>query len=118
MNCDSDLSLVTESAKVTKPSGVTRRQAIISGGVGSILAAGVFPNLKLRANEWSSLPMAPRFTPFTRSLPIPGRLGEATLDPVPGCAEACIGSQAVYHGTAPEFQPDHPTPTVSGEIYR
>ena len=77
MNSNSDLT-TGNSATSNIATGMTRRQAIITGGVGTILAAGIFPNLKLRANEWSSLPEAPRFTPFTQPLPIPGRLASAT----------------------------------------
>jgi FtsP/CotA-like multicopper oxidase with cupredoxin domain len=107
MNPNSDLT-TGNSATSNIATGMTRRQAIITGGVGTILAAGIFPNLKLRANEWSSLPEAPRFTPFTQPLPIPGRLGKRNLSPEPGCEEARCGSAAVYHGIAPEFYTNHP----------
>jgi len=109
MNPSSKFPLSAEPAITSTPSGMTRRQAIITGGVGSILAASVFPNLKLQANEWSSLPAAPSFTPFTQALPIPGRLGDATLSPEPGCETARCGSLDVYHGIAPEFHPNHPS---------
>jgi hypothetical protein len=44
--------------------------------------------------------------PFERDLPIPPVLQPTALTPVPGTPAATVGSAAVFHGIAPEF--NHP----------
>lgn len=49
------------------------------------------------------------YTPFTQPFFRPPLIPkESHLDPAPGSPEASLGSDAVYHGIAPEYSPDHP----------
>lgn len=88
---------------------LTRRSFLQRGGIAAALAAGVGPYLRLTPSAFANAgPATPfRFTPFTRPLPIPGRLAPAVLNPAPGSAEAAVGSPGVYHGIAPEYNPSH-----------
>ena len=51
----------------------------------------------------------PGFRPFDAIMPVPEVLQPTSLLPVPGSPQASVGSNAVFHGIAPEFYPDHPT---------
>jgi FtsP/CotA-like multicopper oxidase with cupredoxin domain len=79
---------------------------------GSSAAAVAFPHLQLVPKAGAAaVPVgAPslRYVPHTTPLPIPGRLAPTTLNPAPGTPEAAVGSAAVYHGIAPEYQRGHP----------
>ena len=48
------------------------------------------------------------FQPFSAPLTKPPVLQPTTLSPAPGSADALVGSDAVYHGIAPEHDPNHP----------
>lgn len=88
---------------------ITRRSFLQRGGLATALAAGIGPYLRLTPSAFANAgPATPfKFTPFTRPLPIPGRLAPAVLNPAPGSAEAAVGSPGVYHGIAPEYNPSH-----------
>jgi FtsP/CotA-like multicopper oxidase with cupredoxin domain len=88
---------------------LTRRTFIRQTGIAAALAAGVSSYLRLAPRAFANAgPATPfSFTPFTRPLPIPGRLAPATLNPAPGSVDAAVGSPAVYHGIAPEYDPAH-----------
>lgn len=79
---------------------------------GSSAAAIAFPHLQLvpKAGAAAVPAGAPslRYVPHTTPLPIPGRLAPTTLNPAPGTPAAAVGSAAVYHGIAPEYQLGHP----------
>ena len=62
------------------------------------------------------------YTPFTATFDLPPVLNGSTVDPndgtilndvdlnpIPGTPETSVGSEAVYHGYAPEYLRDHPT---------
>ncbi len=91
------------------PSNPGRRTFLRNGGLATIFAAGVAPYLRFApaamANAGPATPF--RYTPFTRALPLPSRMAPRTLTPAPGSATAAVGSPAVYHGIAPEYQPGH-----------
>lgn len=88
---------------------LSRRSFLKRGGIAAALAASSAPFLRLtpqlQANPGPDTPF--RFTPFTRPLPIPARMAPVTLNPAPGTPDAAVGSPAVYHGTAPEYDPAH-----------
>ena len=49
------------------------------------------------------------YEPFTQPFFKPPVIHKGTsLDPMPGTPEASLGSDAVYHGVAPEYYPAHP----------
>ena len=103
----------SKKTSVNNSQALNRRTFLKRTGLSSLLAAGTFPLLlrmtpKAYANELNSLPAPPKFTPFTRPLPVPPRLRDSVLDPAPGSPEASLGSKAVYHGIAPEYSPDNP----------
>eukprot|EP01041_Mallomonas_annulata_P028126 gene28126-49931_t len=86
-----------------KTPDLTRRSFLQRGGIAAALAAGIGPYLRLTPSAFANAgPATPfRFTPFTRPLPIPGRLAPAVLNPAPGSSAAAVGSPGVYHGIAP-----------------
>jgi FtsP/CotA-like multicopper oxidase with cupredoxin domain len=98
------MSNATQSAK-----DITRRGFIRQGGIAAMLAAGAGSYLRLAPEAFANAgPATPfKFTPFTRPLPIPNRLAPAILNPIPGSVDAVVGSPAVYHGIAPEYDPTH-----------
>ncbi len=100
---------------------VNRRNFLKRGGLASILATSSVPlffnmTRKAGANDIGMLPAAPRFTPFTVPLPVPPRAENAILDPAPGSAAASLGSQAVYHGIAPEYNRSHPAHRADWDV--
>ena len=99
------------SSSETKKNGLTRRSFIQRGGMAGILAASVGPFLRLgpeaRAGNLATTPFP--YTPFTRPLPIPGRMAPVDFGAMaPGSANCCVGSPNVWHGIAPEYDPSHP----------
>lgn len=77
------------------------RRSIAAGVVGS-----VFPFLKSDPAEAGMF----GYTPFTQPFFKPPVLGKcSSLSPTPGSPEATVGSEAVYHGIAPEYYADHPS---------
>lgn len=83
--------------------GFTRRE-ILKLGVAAATAA-MLPARGLRKAYAQTF----AFTPFERDLPIPSVLTPTVLTPAPGTPGASLGSAAVFHGIAPEFNPAHPT---------
>ena len=99
------------SSSETKKNGLTRRSFIQRGGMAGILAASVGPFLRLgpeaRAGNLATTPFP--YTPFTRALPIPGRMAPVDFGAMaPGSANCCVGSPNVWHGIAAEYDPSHP----------
>jgi len=93
--------------------GTTRRRFLKAGTVAGIAAAAGFPTLvlsrKASARGGASSTSGVRVVPFQAEMPVPPVLQPTVLDPAPGSPAASLGSQAVFHGIAPEFDPNHPT---------
>ena len=83
--------------------GYTRREILRLGAAAA--ASAMLP-----ARGWpkggSSTAPTFAFTPFERDLPIAPVLTPTALTPAPGTPAAAVGSAAVFHGIAPEF--NHP----------
>jgi hypothetical protein len=50
------------------------------------------------------------YHPFPQPLFVPAVAQPYELDPAPGSSQDSLGSDAVFHGIAPEFSPDPPDP--------
>ena len=71
--------------------------------VGSFLRLGP----EARAGNLATTPFP--YTPFTRPLPIPGRMAPVDFGTMlPGSASCSLCSPNVWHGIAPEYDPAHP----------
>ncbi|MFM9029566.1 MAG: multicopper oxidase domain-containing protein, partial [Opitutaceae bacterium] len=100
--------------KTSKDRNLSRRSFLRQGGVAGVIAAGMGPYLKLApaayANAGPASPLSTfRYVPFSQKLPCPSRMAPvkfgagSPFGPLPGAADARVGSSAVYHGTAPEY---------------
>ena len=55
---------------------------------------------------------------FTQKIYMPPVIGKShSISPAPGTPEASIGSEAVFHGIAPEYYPDHPSHQTDWDKY-
>ncbi len=90
------------------------RRSFLKGGVviGASGAASMTPLTRVllaRSKESTSVDgFKPKFTPFKVPMPKPQVLQQTTLAPIPGSMDARVGSNAVFHGIAPEFFQNHP----------
>lgn len=84
--------------------GMNRREllrgALAAGAIGA--TSPFLGNNKVQAGMFG-------YEPFTQPLFKPPVIGKTTsLNPAPGSDDAIVGSDAVYHGIAPEYYTDHP----------
>ncbi len=73
--------------------------AVVAGAAGAAIVG--FPNIRRAKGQFGHVP-------FTRPIAKPPVKTTTTLDPAPGSPQAKAGSAAVFHGIAPEYDPNHP----------
>ena len=81
------------------------RRALLKGALAAGVVGATNPFIGNRRVEGGMF----GYQPFTQPFFKPPVINKgSSLDPMPGTPEASLGSDAVYHGVAPEFYPDHP----------
>jgi FtsP/CotA-like multicopper oxidase with cupredoxin domain len=94
---------------------LTRREVLKSGALGGSSALLLTKALQIPrafAGDDGPPPTPFNIAPFQQELPLPSVLQPRALTPAPGTPDASLGSSAVYHGIAPEFDPATVNPTT------
>ena len=91
-----------------------RRRTILKGA----LAAGVAGLTGGLTRQKTAQAAMGDYKPFTQKIFRPPVIGKSvSLSPMPGTDEASLGSEAVYHGIAPEYYTDHPSHLPDWDTY-
>lgn len=91
-----------------------RRRTVLKGAIAAGVA-GITGGLSRPKTAQAAMGS---YEPFTQKMFRPPVIGKTdSVSPAPGTEEASLGSEAVYHGIAPEYYPDHPSHQPDWDTY-